>query len=878
MSEPASETSGARELPATVTSRQDARQWLERFAADVLDSCRGAHRVYRIFQTKLGDVPTGAAMLKLDRDSQTWIVREGTTQIAKFDNLLSNYGLIVPGLYAINQEQVSFNDLWEPRQVMNIALAALLKRKLPLDEADVLALVRLPTGLRTVSYSYPMAGIAAAAEAWAKEHPLSDELTEAITDRMLHLRRQSNEPECRRIGDRLQALLGPRKARLEPGEAWSDAAINELQQCSAEKRAAWNQLLVHCQSLGAGKPSQRWLKQVVGLVDAVGRGELKKCLLEWLPLTDKPRTQLIPRTTAWETFANDKLIPAHVDLLRGLVRCAALDEDAELSRAVGRMAMSCYRKLPMVGPRLPALGNACIGALGSMPGRVALAQLAILQVKIKSNPAQKEIGKAFVAAAERESLARDEIEELVVPSYGLTAVGLREDDFGEYQAVLQVDGSCASLSWRKSGKQIKSVPAAVKEQHSSDLKELKADVKDLNAMLPVQRQRLDTLFLADRTWTAEIWRERYLDHPLIGTIARRLIWTVESDGQVQSGCWHDGDFRNRQDESIALPSNSVVRLWHPIGQPVDEVLAWREWLEGRGIVQPFKQAHREVYLLTEAERRTGTYSNRFAAHLLRQHQFNALCAARGWKNQLRLLVDADYPPASRLLPAWNLRAEYWIEGVGDDYAADTNQAGAFLRVTTDQVRFYQADAAQLRAHAGGGGYGAHRPETAPAPMRLDQIPPLVFSEILRDVDLFVGVASVANDSTWSDGGPNGRDSTYWRSYSTSELSTTAQTRRTLLERLLPRLKIASRCVLDERYLIVRGDMKTYKIHLGSGNILMSPNDQYLCIVAKQSMTARESVMLPFEGDTTLTIILSKAFLLADDTKIKDETILQQLRV
>ncbi|MEX0717870.1 MAG: hypothetical protein WD066_14850 [Planctomycetaceae bacterium] len=75
-------------------------------------------------------------------------------------------------------------------------------------------------------------------------------------------------------------------------------------------------------------------------------------------------------------------------------------------------------------------------------------------------------------------------------------------------------------------------------------------------------------------------------------------------------------------------------------------------------------------------------------------------------------------------------------------------------------------------------------------------------------------------------------------------------------------------------------MRTYKIHLGSGNILMEPNDQYLCIVPKQSGTGEgrgaERVFLPFEGDRTLSIILSKAFLLAEDGKITDATITAQL--
>jgi hypothetical protein len=81
----------------------------------------------------------------------------------------------------------------------------------------------------------------------------------------------------------------------------------------------------------------------------------------------------------------------------------------------------------------------------------------------------------------------------------------------------------------------------------------------------------------------------------------------------------------------------------------------------------------------------------------------------------------------------------------------------------------------------------------------------------------------------------------------------------------------------DKFLVVKGSLRTYKIHLGSGNILMEPNDQYLCIVPKQSADAgKDRVLLPFERDTTLSVILSKAFLLANDAKIKDPTILSQI--
>ena len=57
---------------------------------------------------------------------------------------------------------------------------------------------------------------------------------------------------------------------------------------------------------------------------------------------------------------------------------------------------------------------------------------------------------------------------------------------------------------------------------------------------------------------------------------------------------------------------------------------------------------------------------------------------------------------------------------------------------------------------------------------------------------------------------------------------------------------------------------------------MEPNDQYLCIVPNRKIDNTNQLFLPFEGDQLLSIIVSKAFLLAEDHKIKDPVILEQL--
>jgi hypothetical protein len=429
---------------------------------------------------------------------------------------------------------------------------------------------------------------------------------------------------------------------------------------------------------------------------------------------------------------------------------------------------------------------------------------------------------------------------------------------------------------------LSSAPKVIKENFPEKLKEIAQAVKDIRKMLPAQRDRLDNLFLYQKKWTYEAWLARYIHHPLVGTIARRLIWSFSKGDKAASAIWCDGHMVARHGKPVEWLDDSVtVELWHPIYTEPHVVLEWRQWLMEHEIRQPFKQAYREIYLLTDAELNTRVYSNRYAAHILRQHQFNSLCAAKGWKNSLRLMVDDTFPPATKTLPQWGLRAEYWVEGIGDQYGTDTNETGTFLYLTTDQVRFYRMDAMENRAHASGGGYSARRwlgIGTA-EPLPLEEIPLLVFSEIMRDVDMFVGVASVGNDPTWMDGGGGARYQDYWHSYSFGELTESSRTRRQVLETLVPRLKIAERCRLTDKFLIVRGEIRTYKIHLGSGNILMEPNDQYLCIVPsrKSGEFGKDKLFVPFEGDQTLAIILSKAFLLAEDTKITDPTITRQLK-
>ncbi len=109
---------------------------------------------------------------------------------------------------------------------------------------------------------------------------------------------------------------------------------------------------------------------------------------------ERPRTRRIEEWHEWSPDPNLLIEDANADVLKGLAWACGLREDPELSRALTALALSAYKKVPQVG-------NACVWALGNMPGTGGIGQLALLKVRVKVGTAQKGIEKALSAAAAR---------------------------------------------------------------------------------------------------------------------------------------------------------------------------------------------------------------------------------------------------------------------------------------------------------------------------------------------------------------------------------------------------------------------------------------------------------------------------------------------
>ena len=653
-------------------------------------------------------------------------------------------------------------------------------------------------------------------------------------------------------------------ARFLGEDALAEFANPLIESMPEREKLLWYKLLPLAQKATGSKPSKKYLDTTKTIIKELGTDIFKKTMHEWLQFLIDLKVKEEQHSVSYDNghtynyISYDYITSVNADAMKGLVWMCSHFHDNTTIQTIAGLAERAFRKIPNKGPTAASLGNACLYVLYKSKGLDGIGQLSRLKLRIKQGSTQALIDKFLQAAAEEQGVTINEIEDMAVDDCGLVN-GSRTFQFDDYKAELVITGvGKTEIKWFKADDSSqKSVPAIVKEKHAAKLKKLKDTTKQVEQTIIGQRDRIDRMFRNGRKISRDKFEQYYLNHGLLSYLANAIIWNFHKPDTTVQAIHLNNYWINSANEIVSTDGTESVSLWHPAQASVAEIKAWRDFFVSHQLQQPLKQAYREVYLITDAELNTKSYSNRMAAHILRQHQFNSLAKARGWRYSLMGAFDSgiDNGIASLQLPEDKLRAEYWINEVNADGA--TNDTGIWNYVSTDQVRFINTATNEI--------------------VDLVNVPHLVFSEVMRDVDLFVGVASVGNDPTWQDSGglPAYRD--YWTSYSFGELSEVAKNRKDILTNLVPRLKIKEVATIKDKFLVVKGKLRTYKIHIGSTNILMEPNDQYLCIVPDRSQKNHtENLFLPFEGDTGLSIILSKAFLLAEDDKITDSTITSQI--
>jgi hypothetical protein len=380
------------------------------------------------------------------------------------------------------------------------------------------------------------------------------------------------------------------------------------------------------------------------------------------------------------------------------------------------------------------------------------------------------------------------------------------------------DHGTPNLTIVKKGKPQKTIPAALKK--NAEIMVLQERKQKLTKQASRMRLSLEqSMCRGDRFTGAEL--QQLLIHPILRPMLQQLIFV----GETAIGYPLDSRLRKHDNTYAQLNSADIVRIAHPTDLvKTDEWHLWQQECFHAERSQPFKQIFRELYLpiLTEETEHKG--SRRYAGHQVNPRQALALFGQRGWvansydyeSSIHRIFYDQDIYVSVETDSGWSTPAE--VEGL-----------------TIDAVYFSQ----RSRGNA----------------LKLDQVPAIVFSEVMRDLDLVVSVAH--------QGGVD------------PEASASTVEMRSALIRETNRLLKLTNINLQNNYALIEGELGSYSVHLGSGVVHRQPGGS-LCIIPVHSQH-RGRLFLPFADDDPKTAeIISKILLLAKDKEIKDPTILQQI--
>jgi hypothetical protein len=127
--------------------------------------------------------------------------------------------------------------------------------------------------------------------------------------------------------------------------------------------------------------------------------------------------------------------------------------------------------------------------------------------------------------------------------------------------------------------------------------------KDLRATASAQAARLEREMLTRRLRPARDLAEVVLPHPILGPIARRLLWGVYDAGNRLVRALRiaeDGSLADIGDTAVTVAGDTPLGIVHPADLG-DDLAAWAQIVADYEIVEPFPQMTRPVVTLTEEQ-------------------------------------------------------------------------------------------------------------------------------------------------------------------------------------------------------------------------------------------------------------------------------------
>ncbi|MCW2495527.1 DUF4132 domain-containing protein [Jatrophihabitans sp.] len=223
--------------------------------------------------------------------------------------------------------------------------------------------------------------------------------------------------------------------------------------------------------------------------------------------------------------------------------------------------------------------------LATLASDRALGHLSALARNAKSTPLRAHATTLLDRVAAERGLLPEQLDDLLAPDLGL------DGDPIAYRGVsYDVElGVANDLVLRDPVRgEVTALPKPADDEEKALTSAWNSRRRKAKPVVADQIARLEEAMVVQRPWTVAEFRSRIAAHPLLGRLARRLVWALD-DRLV--GVDALGDL---VDPAGALASDGAwVRIAHPA---IDELAPWIPWLARRPASPPFEQVEREVFL------------------------------------------------------------------------------------------------------------------------------------------------------------------------------------------------------------------------------------------------------------------------------------------
>lgn len=372
----------------------------------------------------------------------------------------------------------------------------------------------------------------------------------------------------------------------------------------------------------------------------------------------------------------------------------------------------------------------------------------------------------------------------------------------------------AEILCTKDGKAVKSIPAKIKKNpHVQRLTEKK---KTLTEQYRRTRRMFEQAMEDGASFEAEelslLW-----GNPVARPILSKLVFLSED----KPGFFDGTGLYDTDGAPVEIPAGQSLILAHPLHFFRNGTWpAFQKYLFDRQIRQPFRQVFRELYVKTEDEAGS-QFSRRYAGNQIQPRKAAACLKERCW------VADVEN----------GLQKVYYKENI---VATIFAQADWFTPAEVEcpdveYVAFFHRKTGEL--------------------LPIAQIPDVIFSEVMRDVDMAVSVAHAGAVDPET-------------SHSTVEM------RAAILGYTLPLLGLKN-VTIKKDHAFIEGSLAHYSVHLGSGTVHQLGGTMLNVIPVHAQQRGR--FFLPFADDDPKTAeIITKVILFSEDKKLKDPTILGQI--